>query len=110
MSSTGSVNIQVAPMGHVERVVQIEQNHPVMQQQAAQEAARELLRREHDQVSKNDPKTGAKGVERDRERDGGTPDFSGNAKKDRPEEQAEEESSSPSSGNVWSGNILNIKV
>jgi hypothetical protein len=110
MAEIVNFNAQIAPLEHVEKVVRQEQEHGSIAGQELLRNAARLLGRDNEQVRKIGQGEGQR-VERrqDQEGRGGSAAFSANPERGSQEENPEE-ASSPSSSNVWSGNIVNLKV
>lgn len=120
MSITPLQQIPLAQMGHVEKIAEVTQNQPQVQQQVSQETAKAELKEQSGQVPKID-----KGQEAEKlraERDGkrrqqpqtGQERRAKNQKDDEsagasPPEQSQEDTP-PRGDNPWAGHIVNIKV
>ena len=111
MSVENSLPLPVVQMGHVEKLAEVAQNHPVVQQQVAQETAKQELLKANSQVAET-TKTEKSRFQRARERDARRGQGRPMGKKQRAadNESGEEPESSPHDANPWAGNILNMKV
>jgi len=112
MSVLNTLPAPIIQMGHVEKLIEVEQNQSHVQQLVAQETAREALRAQGERVS--EVETSERG-RRVREREAGgnrrQPGGEGQAKR---EASGEGEEASPDSGsgkpNPWAGHIVNMKI
>ena len=110
MTVDNTLNLPVVQMGHVEKLVEVAQNQPHVQQLVAQQTVAQELKRQDSQVPKTENAEKGRRV-RDRDEDdrpgknahgqpqGRSPD----GERDPPEEEA-------SSGSPWVGNIVNVKI
>lgn len=113
----GNLIVQVAPMEHVARVVLQEQESGAMRQQALQQVTPEKLQRDNEQVAKTSNSEAGQKVRRGKERHGrpdqhGQQTGGGRGAEDQQEmtpEELEALQLEPT-GNVWAGNIVNMKV
>lgn len=113
MSGIINFNAQVAPMEHVEKVVRQEQEHGQVKQEALMQSASQRLSRDNEQVQKTQAATKGRRVDRRSEEDeNARKKGGGEARKDRAlAGQADDESLAESAQtDVWSGNIVNLKV
>lgn len=113
MSGIINFNAQIAPMEHVEKLVRQEQEHGQTKQAALMQKASQGLSRDNEQVQKTEKTRKDRRVERRNEEDEDARKKGATfAKKDRGAEgQADDESLAESAKtDVWSGNIVNLKV
>ncbi|MDR2050427.1 MAG: hypothetical protein LBQ63_01460 [Deltaproteobacteria bacterium] len=110
MAEIVNFNAQIAPLEHVEKVARREQEHGHVAGQGLLRDAARLLGRDNEQVQKTGQGEGQR-VERRRDEEdrGGSGAFSGHQEQAEGEENPED-AASPSSSNIWSGNIVNLKV
>lgn len=103
--SESNLPLNIAPMGHVERLAHEAQSHPELQKAAAQQAAAESLREAKKQIQKTEKGEGGK-INPDAEKKKEEPDGEGHPRKEAKGEEHEE----PHKGNPWSGNLLDVKI
>lgn len=116
MSELNMLPVPVIQMGLVEKLVEVEQNQPHVQQLVAQESARQALKAESERVPVVDvTEQGKKIRDRDPEREkkersqARTRLFADRADAEDHEDEAAAEAGS-SKGDPWSGQIVNMKV
>lgn len=97
--------LNIAPMGHVERIAHDAQAHPELQQAAAQQAAGEALRKARSQVQKTS-KTEGGSIDPDADKNQGPPEHEPEPRREARSAEAEE----PHLGQPWAGNLLNVKI
>ncbi len=107
------VALPLVQMGHMEKVVEVAQNHPQVQQQVMQEIAAREIKAEQDAVPEVEDSHKSEGAklraaeerrERREKRQG---------KRNMPPAEAETPptlESSPHDDNPWAGNIVNLKI
>ena len=118
MSITSLQQIPLVQMGHVEKIVEVAQNQPLVQQQVSQETAKAELKDQSGQVPKIEKSQESQKlrVERDGKRGqhgAGQQEQARDKKKQDPPgaipaEQSQAERSAGDS--PWAGHIVNIKV
>lgn len=111
MSGLINFNAQVAPMEHVEKVVRQEQQYSQVKLQSGMQEAGRMLSKDNEQVQETAESQKGQRVERRKH---------GKEQNASPERQPANKKSEPDSGqeqdipeispDVWSGNILNLKV
>lgn len=115
--SGGNIIVQVAPMGHVARVALQEQEAAMIKQQALQQITPEKLQKDNEQVAKTSGGEAGQKVKRrqDERKRHAQEEFSG--QQGQKQSAADEEEpgvmgavSAEPTGNVWAGNIINVKV
>ncbi len=104
MSET-SLPLNIAPLGHIERLAHEAQVHPELQQAAAQQAAAESLRKAQKQIQKTTKSEGGK-INPDAENKKENPDHDSGPRQEAQGEEHEE----AHTGNPWSGNLLDVKI
>lgn len=108
MSVLNTLPAPIIQMGLVEKLVEVQQNQPHVQQQVAQVTARQELKEEQSRVSGLDKSEDSKKV-RDREAGQGgeqrRQEKRQASQEDGPEAEKEQGKTKP-----WSGHIVNIKV
>jgi hypothetical protein len=113
MTVLSTLPAPVIQMGHVEKIVEVAQNQPQVQQQVAQEAAVQTLREQQRRVAGVDT---AKEGQRVREREaGGRGRQEAEADRHSPSGQETgggdaESGDDPRKGNPWAGRIVNLKI
>lgn len=113
MSGIINFNAQIAPMEHVEKVVRAEQEHSQVKQEALLQKASEHLSKDDRQVQKGaDSKKGRRVDQRSQNEEESRRNGAAFAGKDRGAEgQASDEALTESAQtDIWSGNIVNLKV
>ncbi len=103
----------IAQMGHVEKIVEVEQNHPAVQQAVAQNIAREELHRQNSlvpqvDVSERSRKVNDREARQDRRRREGTKNAARSAEEDAETDPGS--TASGSAGNPFAGKIVNVKI
>lgn len=107
MSQNNIAIIQLAQVGLTERVAQEQQSRPEIAQQAAQQAAPELLKKQQSTVGETEKSKSSSTIRP--EKDGQNASGHGETgDRKRKEEEPDEEPSAAAS--PWAGNILNVKV
>ncbi|MDR2503206.1 MAG: hypothetical protein LBD82_02300 [Deltaproteobacteria bacterium] len=110
MAEIVNFNAQIAHMEHVEKVVRQEQEHAQTSRQALLRQAPRLLSKDKEQVREALPGQGGRRVE-DEDRSGGEKRHPGSRHERGPRRGGEpEEKSGDFPADVWSGNIVNLKV
>lgn len=110
MSGDNTLNLPVVQMGHVEKLVEVAQNQPHVQQLVAQQTIAKELRKKDSQVPATEKSEENRRV-RDRDDDdrpdkqgkkkqGGSPNEDGSC----PDDEAS------ASESPWVGNIVNVKI
>jgi 1,6-anhydro-N-acetylmuramate kinase len=113
MASQSNFPAQVAPMSHVERVAVQEAEHSFLRQQAVQQLAVQNISKDAEQVQKMEAGVHGQKVMPKDEQQGSKREQHFLKERTKPEsgEPAEGVPADGSvSGDVWSGNILNLKV
>jgi hypothetical protein len=113
MNIINSLPAPVVQMGHVEKIVEMQQNLPYAQQAAMGEAAVRALDRAREKIEAGEETESSVKV---RERDGGR-GGSGSGSGDRPAREkeaaggeADEDGGGAKSGRPWSGRLLDITI
>lgn len=112
MSVLNTLPAPVIQMGHVEKIIEVEQNQPYVQQLVTQEAAREALKAQGERVSEVEVADRGRKV-REREAGGNRqqPGGEGQAKREAAGEGEEASSGSgPGQPNPWAGHLVNVKI
>ena len=110
MAEIVNFNAQIAPMEHVEKVVRQEQEHAQTSGQALLRQAQRLLSKDKEQVRETLSGRGGRKVE-DEDRSGGEKRHPGSRPEHGPRKGGEpEEKLGESSADIWSGNIVNLKI
>ena len=116
MSELNMLPVPVIQMGLVEKLVEVEQNQPHVQQLVAQESARQAMKAEAERVPVVDVAEQGKKI---RDREPGREkrerrQASGRASSGQTDAQSDEEIADAevglSKGSPWSGQIVNMKV
>ena len=113
MASQSNFAAQVAPMSHVERVAIQEAEHSFLRQQAVQQLVAQNISKDAEQVQKMDAGVHGQKVRRKDEKQGTKQGrrFFKNSAGAKLEETVDDAAPDDSGSNeVWSGNILNLKV
>ncbi len=105
MNGAGNLPLNIASMGHVERIAHDAQAHPELQQAAAQQAAAAALRKARTQVQKTSKSEGSD-VDPDGHQKQDQPEAELEARQEAKDENAEE----MHLGQPWAGNLLNVKI
>lgn len=114
MSINNTLPSTIIQMGHVEKIVEVQQNQPHMQQLAAQDEAAAQLLREKGRIEGTEKSQSGKKIrekneedERKRKREEQQRRAAGNAQEDETGLLTDEERKTE---NPWAGNILNVKI
>lgn len=112
MSVLNTLPAPIVQMGLVEKIVEMAQNQPLVQQQAAQEAARQMLKEQGQRIAGVETtKRGKKVSEREAD-ENDRPGAEQDAAPPTPDNNADEApaDSGPSKANPWAGHIVNVKI
>ena len=115
MSVLNTLPAPVVQMGLVEKIVEMEQNHPQVQQLVSQETAAQELKKQSTQVPKIENSEPGKKI-RDREagQQGKKQHASGKKGHAAEEDPSAEENAAPETmpheANPWAGHIVNVKI
>ncbi len=113
MSDMINFNAQIAPMEHVEKVVRHGQEHSQVTQQALLQKASQTLSKDNEQVQRGAAGKHGKKVERHKGDDHDDASAYRSPKKragKNPQEEQPDGEIPDFSPDVWSGNIVNVKV
>ena len=109
MSVLNTLPAPVIQMGLVEKIVEVQQNLPHVQQLVAQTTARESIKEEQSRVAATDGSENSKKVrERDSGQGGQQRDPDGRRQGNPAREEGQDQDSPRTK--PWSGHILNIKI
>ncbi len=100
-------------MGHVEKLVEVAQNQPLVQQQVTQELTKHELRQENSQVQKIDASEAGRKV-KDKEREERRRERQAAARRARaghdPPPGSDEDALPSESTEPWVGHLVNLKI
>jgi hypothetical protein len=113
MTVLSTLPAPVVQMGLVEKIVEVAQNQPQVQQQVAREAAVQTLREQQQRVAGAEEAKQGRRV-REREAGGKKRQEAGAGRENTPSGQTPPEGAACGDGarksNPWAGNIVNLKV
>lgn len=101
---------QVAPMNHVAKVALQEQESANIKLLALQQVIQETLKKEQEKIEKPVPSEAGPKLRRRDEKQKGNPEQQSERQGQARDELAELFDGSESEGDVWSGNIVNVRI
>lgn len=114
--SVSNLVAQVAPMSHVAKVALQEQEVSGIKQAAMQHVVQENLKKDGEKVEKTAPDEAGHKVRRKDEREKDQPERQGGERPPRSAARPDGETDGPAenagapAGDVWSGNIVNVRI
>lgn len=114
MSVLNTLPAPVIQMGLVEKIADMAQNQPQIQQQATQEAALQSLKEQNARVAKTEQSRHGRKIQ-DREAGGNAPQNGDDgsprrAREEEPPSETPASDGSPSQANPWAGHLVNVKI
>ncbi len=111
MSGPTAIPLPIVQMGHVEKLAEVAQNHPEVQQSVAQQLAKSALQKQKTLVPQVDTTEQGKRVrEREAQRDKRQSRRERKAGGKTDEDAGDAQEARSSDDNPWAGHILNLKI